>query len=234
MEEIKVSPFNRRPKSYICTKLKPKLAKTIYLIRHGQTDFNVQGIVQGSSVDTDLNETGRKQAQLFFDVYKDVPFDRIYTSKLKRTHQSVKGFIDLDIPWEQHQGLNEISWGKFDGQLSSKTDKAQYESVMQRWASGETNLAIGGGESPEQVLARQKPVWDLLLSREEDQTVLVCIHGRAIRILMCYVMGLPLSEMDGFMHDNLCLYELHYDGEKTHIVRANDLRHLQSLANLPD
>lgn len=206
------------------------MAKRIFLIRHGQTDFNVQGIVQGSSVDTDLNETGRKQAQLFYDVYKDVPFDRIYTSRLKRTHQSVQGFVDLGIPWEQHQGLNEISWGKFDGQLSSKTDRAHYESVMHRWAAGETNLAVGGGESPEQVLERQKPIWDLLLSRKEDNQVLVCIHGRAIRILMCHVMNLPLSEMDGFMHDNLCLYMLEHDGEKTSIIKANDLEHLESLA----
>ncbi|HYG15236.1 MAG TPA: histidine phosphatase family protein, partial [Bacteroidia bacterium] len=40
--------------------------KTIYLVRHGETEFNRMGIVQGSGVDSELNETGRKQADLFF------------------------------------------------------------------------------------------------------------------------------------------------------------------------
>jgi broad specificity phosphatase PhoE len=204
-----------------------KLAlKHIYLIRHGQTDYNVQGIVQGSSVDTSLNETGRLQAQLFYESYKDVPFDKIYTSKLKRTHQSVQGFINQGIPWEQHEGLNEISWGKYDGVLPSPEERAIQTEIMLRWSKGETKLTIGGGESPEQVLKRQKPVWDLILSRTKEKNVLVCIHGRAIRILMCYVMGVPLKEMDAFMHDNLCLYLLEYDGDEVTVLKSNSIEHL--------
>jgi broad specificity phosphatase PhoE len=203
--------------------------KRIYLIRHGQTDFNLRGIVQGSSVDTSLNDKGQRQAQLFYEAYKETPFDKVYTSLLKRTHQSVKGFIDSGIPWEQHQGLNEISWGKYDGHVSTPEDKAYYHGIIHQWAQGETHLTIGGGESPEQVLARQKPVWDMILNREDEKNVLVCIHGRAIRILMCYVMGMPLKEMDAFEHDNLCLYLLEHDGKQTKIVKANDLEHLIAL-----
>ncbi len=210
-------------------KTKKLASKRIYLTRHGQTDYNLQGIVQGSSVDTPLNATGRKQAQLFFDHYQDVTFDKIYTSKLQRTHQSVEGFIQKNIPWEQHEGLNEISWGKYDGVLTSKEDKAIYTAIMQRWANGETHLGIGGGESPETVLARQIPVWDLILSKAEEENVLVCIHGRAIRILMCHVMNVPLKEMDSFLHDNLCLYLLEYTNGKVKILKANSQEHLSSL-----
>ncbi len=193
--------------------------KHIYLIRHGQTDYNKRGIVQGSSVDTSLNETGKQQADLFYEAYKDIPFDKIYTSKLQRTHQSVQKFIDKNIPWEQHVGLNEISWGEFDGKLSSKEDKEHYLSIMQRWTNGETHLAIGGGESPEIVRLRQIPVWDLILSREDEKNVLVCIHGRALRILMCHIKSLPLTEMDSFDHDNLCLYLLEYDGNRLEVKK---------------
>jgi broad specificity phosphatase PhoE len=201
-------------------------SKRIYLIRHGQTDYNLKGIVQGSSVDTPLNATGRKQAQLFFDHYQDVKFDKIYTSKLQRTHQSVEGFINKNIPWEQYEGLNEISWGKYDGVLTSKEDKAIYTAIMQRWAEGETHLGIGGGESPETVSKRQQPVWDMIVGKENEENVLVCIHGRAIRILMCYVMNIPLKEMDSFMHDNLCLYLLEYTDGKVKILKANSQEHL--------
>ncbi|KAI1690620.1 histidine phosphatase superfamily (branch 1) domain-containing protein [Ditylenchus destructor] len=66
----------------------------------------------GEGVNSPLNETGMAQAQAFFERYNTVPFDKIYTSTLLRTHQTVKGFIDQNLPWEQLVGLDEISWGK--------------------------------------------------------------------------------------------------------------------------
>jgi broad specificity phosphatase PhoE len=64
--------------------------KSIYLIRHGETDFNRRGVVQGSGVDSLLNEWGEAQAAAFFNAYQHVPFDKIYTSDLKRTHQVIR------------------------------------------------------------------------------------------------------------------------------------------------
>lgn len=204
-------------------------SKRIYLIRHGQTDYNQRGIVQGSSVDTSLNETGKLQASLFYEHHKNIPFDKIYTSKLRRTHQSVQGFIQDAIPWEQHEGLNEISWGEYDGKLTTPADKAIYTGIMHRWSMGETHLAIGGGESPEEVMARQIPVWELILSRTNEKNILVCIHGRAIRILLCHVMNVPLKNMDSFLHDNLCLYLLEYDGKDISIAKSNSVAHLEKM-----
>ena len=103
---------------------------------------------------------------------------------------------------------------------------------MQKWTNGETNLAIGGGESPEEVKLRQAPVWDLILSREEEKNVLVCIHGRALRILMCHVNNVPLNEMESFDHDNLCLYLLEYDGNLLEVKKTNCLLHLKEMKNM--
>ncbi|HLS39123.1 MAG TPA: histidine phosphatase family protein, partial [Sphingobacterium bovisgrunnientis] len=61
------------------------MKKTFYFIRHGQTDLNLKGIVQGRGVNTSLNDSGRKQADAFFNAYKHIPFDKIYTSTLVRT-----------------------------------------------------------------------------------------------------------------------------------------------------
>jgi bisphosphoglycerate-dependent phosphoglycerate mutase len=66
--------------------------KTIYLIRHGQTDFNKQGIVQGSGVDSSLNEEGHAQARKFYEAYHHINFDKIYVTELQRTHQTVAPF----------------------------------------------------------------------------------------------------------------------------------------------
>jgi len=70
----------------------------IYLVRHGQTDFNLKGVVQGSGIDAPINKTGRSQAAAFFEAYKDVEFDQIYHTSLIRTRQSIQQFVDRGIP----------------------------------------------------------------------------------------------------------------------------------------
>lgn len=200
--------------------------KTIYLIRHGQTDYNLRGIVQGSGIDSDLNDTGRMQAKHFFEAYKHISFDKIYTSKLKRTVQSVQGFINKGIPHEAYDGLNEISWGTQDGKVSNTDMHDYYVEVSNAWASGNLDLQIGGGESPNEVSARQRPIMDMILSRSDERNVLICMHGRAMRILLCYILGRSLSEMDTFEHSNLCLYLLRFSNAKIEVIEANYTKHL--------
>ena len=189
------------------------LKKTIYLIRHGETDFNRQGIVQGSGVDSELNELGHAQAEAFYQNYQHIPFDKVYTSALPRTHQSVKKFIESGIPWEQHAGLNEISWGVREGRVPNDQDNGYYKVLIDSWVSGGVDMQAEGGESPLQVIERQKPVIETILSRPHEETVLVAMHGRAMRIILTMLLDKPLQEMDTFEHANLCLYKLIYDYE---------------------
>jgi broad specificity phosphatase PhoE len=198
----------------------------LYLLRHGQTDFNVQGIVQGSGIDSDLNARGREQAAQFWAAYKDTPFARVYTSKLKRTHQSVQHFIEAGLPHEAHGGLNEISWGTREGTRITPQEDAEYAGVLDAWKAGDDHARLPGGESPAEVAARQRPFIDLLQSRPEDEIVLVCLHGRALRVLLCQLLGYPLRCMDGFEHQNLCLYKLHYTGAHYTIRNFLDVSHL--------
>ncbi|MBS1488443.1 MAG: histidine phosphatase family protein [Bacteroidetes bacterium] len=203
-------------------------SKKIYIIRHGQTDYNLQGIVQGSGVDSSLNQTGRAQANSFFQRYQSVPFDRIYTSRLKRTIESVAGFIELGIPHETHTGLNEISWGYNEGQKITPEEDAYYHEVLKRWEGGETSLRINGGESPEEVALRQQPIIKKIL-HDPGETALVCMHGRAIRILLCQLLHYPLKSMDFFEHRNLCLYLLEYTGTLYSVKKYNDVSHLENI-----
>lgn len=201
--------------------------KKVYIVRHGQTDFNLKNIVQGSGVDTDLNKTGREQAVQFFEAYKDVPFDKVYTSVLKRTTQSVSHFIDRGIQHEMLPGLNEISWGKKEGHRVTPEEDEYYHFMLQQWQLGNTNLRIDGGESPEEVVVRMKPAMDHIMSRTKEKTILICMHGRAIRILLCYLLNYPLRSMDMFDHTNLCLYVLNFTGSMFHVERYNDTSHLR-------
>jgi len=202
-------------------------SKKIYIVRHGQTDFNLQNIVQGSGVDSSLNPRGLAQARAFFDNYKDVPFDKIYTSTLKRTKETVQQFLDLGIPSEALAGLNEISWGNKEGYKITPDEDQYYHYMLKQWQLGNTALRIEGGESPDDVVIRMKPAVDHIISKTDEQTVLVCMHGRAIRILLCILMNYPLKSMDMFEHENLCLYLLDYSEGAFTIRLHNDISHLR-------
>lgn len=203
-----------------------ELSKHIYLIRHGETEYNRLGVVQGCGVDTDLNEKGRRQARLFYHKYKDVPFQKIYTSTLKRTIQTVKPFIEDGIPVEHYAGLNEISWGEKDGKIVNSDDKGVYMKMTKAWKEGDYTACIDGGESPLDVQNRQKPVIDLILSRKEESPVLICMHGRAIRILLATLLEGSLVNMDAYEHHNVCLYHLVWNGKGFEVVKENDVKHL--------
>jgi broad specificity phosphatase PhoE len=203
--------------------------KTLYIIRHGETDLNKAGIVQGRGMNTDLNATGRKQGEAFYKAYKDVAFDKIYTSVLKRTHQTVKQFIDKGIAWEQLSGLDEMAWGDYEGKAVSEETRGRFKKIMQSWKDGDLDVRFENGESPNEVQIRQKEALKVIMSHPEESTVLICMHGRAMRLLLCLLNNQPLTDMDNYPHRNTTLYRVNFDGEKFHIVDFNNTDHLKYL-----
>lgn len=204
--------------------------KKIFLIRHGQTDYNLNGIVQGSGVNSSLNQTGQLQAGAFYEHYSGSGVSKIFVSALIRTHQSVEGFIRDGIPWEIVPELNEISWGRHEGKNIGPDDDAYYHWLMKQWREGNTSIGIEGGESPDEVALRLKSGLDKVLA-DDAAHVLICMHGRAMRIMLCLMMGYPLSRMDEFEHQNLCLYELEYAANSGfRILSANSVVHLERIS----
>ncbi len=203
-----------------------KISKTIHLIRHGQTDFNLSNIIQGSGVDSSLNETGRKQAQQFFEHYQHTPYQHIYTSELKRAIQSVQLLIDKPLPHTKLAGLNEINWGIMEGQESTPERHIEYQKIIDQWSSGNLDIAIGGGETPNELYQRQTIALKYIMQQPNEELILICMHGRAMRSFLCLLTGTPLSEMEKWEHHNLCLYELNFNGKTFDILRANDVGHL--------
>jgi broad specificity phosphatase PhoE len=203
-----------------------KIRKTIHLIRHGQTDFNLQNIIQGSGIDSDLNETGKFQALRFYETYREVPYQHIYTSQLKRSIQSVELFIKSGIPHTALAELNEINWGIMEGKQGNNENHNIYLSMIDQWSRGLLDTAVEGGETPNVMFARQKAALDNMMKKTDEEHILICMHGRAIRSFLCLLTGTPLQEMEKWEHNNLCLYELGFNGKNFDVLRENDIFHL--------
>lgn len=189
--------------------------------------------MQGCGINTSLNEFGLWQAEQFCNTYNDHPFERVYTSTLLRAQQTVAPFIRKGIPHVEFEGLNEISWGIREGKSHHDQGHEIYEKVLKDWQDGHYHAMIEGGESPLDVQKRQQVMLDYLRDEEKAENILICMHGRAMRILLCLMLNYPLSEMDRFEHDNTSLYKLTFTGSMFSLDDFNNLQHLSGKEFIP-
>jgi len=203
---------------------------TLYILRHGQTELNRLNIVQGSGIDAELNEMGYTQAEAFYEAHQHVDFDLVVTSKLRRTHQTVQGFLEKNIPWEQTSDINEISWGIHEGQSQSPDQNERYLRMLAAWKAGDLDASIEAGESANQLLERIQRFVEWVKTRPE-RCILVATHGRAIRCLITCLKGLPPTAMEEMEHSNTGLYVAHLQSDGSwHFELENDTSHLNLCA----
>ncbi|MCR6640574.1 MAG: histidine phosphatase family protein [Sporocytophaga sp.] len=201
--------------------------KTLYIVRHGETDYNACHILQGGRVDLSLNDKGLAQSQSFYEYYKDIPFTKIYTSTLGRSIQSVDSFIKKGISHEARNELVEISYGIYDGVKSSIESEGPYRKLTQKWNDGNIDVKMPDGESPMDVRNRIMPFLSHLIHNITDEYILLCFHGRAMRIFLATLLELDLIDMNLFNHSNMGLYVVKYRYPFFCLEQFNDQTHLQ-------
>ena len=205
------------------------MEKEIFIVRHGETDYNRKGIIQGSGIDSDLNEMGHRQAAAFYKHYKDEGFELVLTSNLVRTHQTAAPFIKAGLPHIIVPEIREISWGIYEGQPYSPEVGKEYKRLISAWAGKDLSVAMKGGESAEQLSKRLQSFIDQLKSYTQKK-ILVVSHGRTIRCMMCLFNQLPMKEMEQFAHANTGLFVISMQAGKNVLKFNNDTRHLESLS----
>ena len=195
----------------------------LYIIRHAETEYNRKGIIQGSEVDSDINDIGESQANSFYEYYKDINFDKIYVSDLKRTFQTIRRFTENGLSYEKLKEFNEISWGVNQGKSDDLED---YARLIDTWLAGNLDNKFEEGESPNEMSVRLVKGFNKVLDDDHD-TVLLCIHGRALRILLSKIIDNDLTKMDKYVHSNTGLYILEYKNGKYEILGSNLRDHLE-------
>ena len=195
----------------------------LYIIRHAETEYNRKGIIQGSEVDSDINDVGESQANSFYEYYKDINFDKIYVSDLKRTFQTIRRFTENGSSYEKLKEFNEISWGVNQGKSDDLED---YARLIDTWLAGNLDNKFEEGESPNEMSVRLVKGFNKVLDDDHD-TVLLCIHGRALRILLSKIIDNDLTKMDKYVHSNTGLYILEFKNGKYEILGSNLRDHLE-------
>jgi broad specificity phosphatase PhoE len=203
----------------------------ILLARHGETTWNTEGRHQGQSCDVPLSAAGRAQAQALAVRIKDEPVARAVASPLLRARQTAEialgeraGMLSLDA------GLMEISHGEWEGRLASEIREA-YPELQRAWRERPHTMRPPGGESLQEV---QDRAWAALRQASEglgeEETLLLVSHDGVNRVLLCRVLGLPLSRVWSFRQAPTGLNLLEGpDPDRLVLVRLNDASHLSPL-----
>ena len=168
----------------------------LFLIRHGQTRWNVEGRYQGDR-DIELNATGIKQAGLAAKYLSRVDFSNIYCSPLARTLETariIKGRRKLEIIVKEE--LMEVSFGKWEGMKFAEINST-YHSDYQKWLNDPYNNSPTGGENFTELTKRTTAVITGIVAENDDgSSVAVITHGGVILSLLVHWLQIPASQME--------------------------------------
>ena len=164
----------------------------IYLVRHGETNWNQERRVQ-ESADIPLNDYGIYLAEETAKGLKDIEFDIAYTSPLIRARKTAEVILgDRDIPVIDEPAIQEMNFGAYEGMCISGENKAPESAEFNKFFKDTVNYKPAeGGESVEQLLQRTGDFLEELIHRPEleDKTVLLSTHGAAMTALLNCVKG---------------------------------------------
>lgn len=176
-----------------------KTRTELWLVRHGQTDWNVEGRYQGQA-DMPLNEIGIEQARDLAERLRDVIFSAIYSSDLQRASSTAR-ILAGDKEVRIDPRLREIHQGEWEGQLFSVI-RQQYADYFAQRKENPLQSRPPGGESLLEVAERVKYCVDEIANQFAGERVLIVSHGLAIATLLAAVKGYPLEKAFELIPDN--------------------------------
>ncbi|XWN36029.1 MAG: histidine phosphatase family protein [Balneola sp.] len=200
--------------------------KQLYIIRHGETEFNKSHLMQGRGINASLNDKGLEQAVAISIYLKDKPVSKIVTSSLNRAKESAEPLSrTFNLKPEEFSKLDEMDFGDLEGK-SFEEVKSDLIYLHESWSSGKLNIAPVNGENPVQVFERANTKVQEILSISNDECIVFILHGRLIRILLSEWLGLGLKNMHQIEHQNGAINHLKWDNGVFESVELNIIEHL--------
>lgn len=168
----------------------------LYIVRHGQTDWNKAVRLQGRS-DIPLNEYGRELARKTGEGLKNVSFDLAFTSPLSRARETAELILKgKDVELIEDERIVEISFGKYEGRSWGEEHFNIPEDFQLFFTAPDRYEAQEDAENIRELAARTGEFMQELISNPEyaDKNILVSTHGAALCGMLAYVDQTPLSK----------------------------------------
>ena len=199
----------------------------LLLIRHGQTNWNLEQRFQGQS-DIPLNETGRKQAAALADRLSAKQFDAIYSSDLQRAAETAAIILQMsgfNPDLHPDSRLREVNFGDWEG-LTYDEIRAKHPDPLAAWEADIFKNAPPNGETLEGLAVRVQSMLDELREKHEDQNILIVAHGGVLQTLICLAFKLPPTMYWQFHLSTASLSELAFYPAGAILNSLNDTSHL--------
>lgn len=201
----------------------------ILLVRHGETEENVAGILQGQR-DGMLTALGSRQAALLGTRLRSERIDAAYSSDLSRARDTASAILahHAGCPVQYLQELRERAFGCFEGEKFDNF-KRTIDATGLAWSEAKAP----GGESLLDVRGRASRFLERVLPRHRGQTVLICAHGGYNRAFLSVLLGRDIEEMRHCEQHNTCLNRIRLDpssGKLASEPLLNCIVHLDGLA----
>ncbi len=197
----------------------------IFLVRHGQTLWNLNMRFQGSS-DIELSEEGEAQAAFLAERLKTEKLAAVYASDLRRavhTAQIVAKPHDLSVT--SYGELREINCGEWEG-LNRVEIEDKYPGQLEKFFSAPANFSPPGGESFHAVGVRSLSIFDTIAQNHKNENIVVVAHGGVIRAILGGILMMDQDALWRIRQDNTALNIISMF-EKSYIVELmNDISHL--------
>ncbi|MFC1870912.1 histidine phosphatase family protein [Chloroflexota bacterium] len=207
----------------------------VILVRHGETDWNKEHRVQGGKTDTQLNDTGRKQAEAVALRLKPETFRAIYSSPLQRardTAQAIARYHQLEV--EIAPELRELDVGDLEGVQVGSIGKLLDKLLVSRGQDGSmvkageglfSEIEQFGGESLTELQQRAWSTLQKIAGQHSDGTIAVVSHYFIILAIILNVIGLPMSRIGSFRLGVGSVSSVILDGAATRLTLFSDICH---------
>lgn len=206
----------------------------LLLIRHGESESNATGLVQGQ-FDAHLSERGREQARRLARRLALQPPDVLFCSDLSRAFETARAVAEAcKLELHPEPRLREIDMGRWVNQRWEDLARL-YPDEWAKMLAGDPDFQRGGGESKVMLQQRTVAAIDEIVAAQAGKRVAIVSHGGTIRTYLAYVLEMPLQRIfTRFRLGNtaICTVRLPQDGTVPTLVSLNDTAHLEAWATL--
>lgn len=168
----------------------------LWLVRHGQTDWNRTGRWQGQASDAPgLNDTGYTQALIIHEQLKGIKISAIYSSDLLRARQTAELIAEpLGLPVTLELRLREINLGVWEG-MPSEAIEAKYPQELAERMRNPFPTCAPSGESAREVAERVLMSINEIANKYSYESVLIVAHGISLAVIICHCEGFPMEDV---------------------------------------